>query len=57
MDYDVMNDVDWVIKHEIYQEKIPACSKNIRWTLFYVLKIFVVYQMKYRMAIIAWIVR
>ena len=40
---DVMNHVDWVIKHDVYPQKMPSCSKNIRGISVFILKIFVVY--------------
>ena len=41
---DVMNDVDCVIKRDVYPHKMHSCSKNIRGMSVFVLKIFVVYQ-------------
>ena len=42
---DVMNNVDCVIKRDVYPPKIHSCSKNIRWISVFVLKISVVYRM------------
>ena len=39
---DVMNNVDYVIKRDIYQQKMLSCSKNIRGISVFVLKIRVV---------------
>ena len=44
---DVMNHVDCVIKRDVYQPKMHSCSKNIRGTSIFVLKISVVYQKIY----------
>ena len=53
---DVMNHVDCVIKRDVYQQKMLSCSKNIRGlSVFFFLKIFVVYQKTYIMGDIAWI--
>ena len=41
---DVMNNVDCVIKHDVYPQKIHSCSENIRGISVFVLKISVVYQ-------------
>ena len=41
---DVMNHVDCVIKSDVYLQKMHSSSKNICGKLFFVLKIFVVYQ-------------
>ena len=41
---DVMNDVDCVIKRDIYPQNVHSCSKNIRGISVFVLKISVVYQ-------------
>ena len=41
---DVMNNVDCVIKRDVYPPKIHSCSKNIRGISVFVLKISVVYQ-------------
>ena len=41
---DVMNDVDCVIKHDIYPQNVHSCSKNICGISVFVLKISVVYQ-------------
>ena len=41
---DVMNDVDCVIKRDVYQQNVHSCSKNIRGISVFVLKISVVYQ-------------
>ena len=44
---DVMNDVDCVIKHDVYPQNVHSCSKNIHGISVYVLKISVVYKKKY----------
>ena len=36
---DVMNHVDYVIKCDVYLQKIHSCSKNIHGISFFVLKI------------------
>ena len=41
---DVMNDVDCVIKRDVYLQNVHSCSKNIRGISVFVLKISVVYQ-------------
>ena len=41
---DVMNDVDSVIKRDVYPQNVHSCSKNIREISVFVLKISVVYQ-------------
>ena len=41
---DVMNDVDCVIKRDVYPQNVHSCSKNIRWISVFVRKISVVYQ-------------
>ena len=41
---DVMNDVDCVIKRDIYPQNVHSCSKDIRGISVFVLKISVVYQ-------------
>ena len=41
---DVMNDVDCVIKRDVYPQNVHSCSKNIRGISVFVLKISVVYQ-------------
>ena len=41
---DVMNDVDCVIKRDVYPQNLYSCSKNIRGISVFVLKISVVYQ-------------
>ena len=41
---DVMNHVDFVIKRDVYPQKIHSCSENIRGISVFVLKISVVYQ-------------
>ena len=41
---DVMNDVDCVIKRDVYPQNVHSCSKNIRGISVSVLKISVVYQ-------------
>ena len=50
-----MNDVDCVIKRDVYPQNVHLCSKNIRGISVFVLKISVVYQKKYTMGDIAWI--
>ena len=40
---DVMNDVDCVIKRDVYLRNVHSCSKNIRGISDFVLKISVVY--------------
>ena len=39
---DVMNDVDCVIKRDVYPQNVHSCSKNIRGISVFVLKISVV---------------
>ena len=41
---DVMNDVDCVIKRDVYPQNVHSCSKIIRGISVFVLKISVVYQ-------------
>ena len=41
---DVMNDVDCVIKRDVYPQNVHSCSKNISGISVFVLKISVVYQ-------------
>ena len=41
---DVMNDVDCIIKRDVYPQNAHSCSKNIRGILVFVLKISIVYQ-------------
>ena len=41
---DVMNDVDCVIKRDVYPQNVHSCSKNIRGISVFVLKISVLYQ-------------
>ena len=41
---DVLNDVDCVIKRDVYPQNVHSCSKNIRGISILVLKISVVYQ-------------
>ena len=41
---DVMNDVNCVIKRDVYPQNVHSFSKNIRGISFFVLKISVVYQ-------------
>ena len=31
---DVMNHVDWVIKHDVYPQKMYSCSENIHGTVY-----------------------
>ena len=52
---DIMNHVDYIIKRDVYPQKMPSCSKNIRGISVFVLKISIVYQKKYIMGDIAWI--
>ena len=49
-----MNNVDCVIKRDVYPQKMDSCSENIREILVFVLKISVVYK-KYIMGGIAWV--
>ena len=49
---DVMYDIDWAIKCDVYPQMIRSCSKNISGISFCVLKISVVYQ-KYIIGVIA----
>ena len=44
---DVMNHVDYVIKRDVYPQKMHSCSKNIRGISVFVLKISVVYKKIY----------
>ena len=55
--YDVMNNVDCVIKRDVYPQKMDLCSKNICWILVFDLKISVVYQKIYVIGVIAWLFR
>ena len=41
---DVMNDVDCVIKRDVYPQNVHSCYKNIRVISVFDLKISVVYQ-------------
>ena len=50
-----MNNVDCVIKRDVYPQKMHSCSKNIHGMSVFVLKIWVVYQKNY-MVDIAWII-
>ena len=52
--HDVMNHIDFVIKRDVYLQKMHSCSKNICGTSFFVLKISGIYR-KYIMGDIAWI--
>ena len=52
---DVMNHVDYVIKRDVYHQKMHSCSKNICGISVFVLKIYVVYQKNIIMGDIAWI--
>ena len=52
---EVMNHVDQVIKCDVYLQKMYSCSKNIRGISLFVLKMSMVYQRKYIMGDIAWI--
>ena len=40
----VINNVDCVIKRDVYPQKTHSCSRNIRGISVFVLKILVVYQ-------------
>ena len=40
---DVMNHVDYVIKRDVYPQKIHSCPKSIRGISVFVLKVSVVY--------------
>ena len=53
---DVMNHADCVIKRDVYQQKIHSCSKNICGISFF-LQISVVYQEKYVIGVIVWVLR
>ena len=58
MNYDVMHQVDYVIKRDVYPQKMHSCSKNIPGLSIFVLKISVVYQeKKYIIGVIAWVFR
>ena len=50
-----MNDVDCVIKRDVYQQNVHSFSKNIRGISVFVLKMSVVYKKLYIMGDIAWI--
>ena len=53
---DVMNHVDYVIKRDVYPQKMHSCSKNIHGISAFVLKISVAYQKrKKNHGDIAWI--
>ena len=54
---DVMNHVDYVIKRDVYPQKMHLCSKNIRGISVFVIKILMVYPKKKKniMDDIAWI--
>ena len=52
---DVMNDVERVTKRDVYPQNVHSCSKNIWGISVFVLKISIVYQKKYIMGDIAWI--
>ena len=41
---DFMNNVDCVIKHDVYPQKMHSCSKNIHGISVFVLKLSLVYQ-------------
>ena len=47
------DDVDCVIKHDIYPQNVHSCSKNIHGISVFVLKISIVYKKKYIMGDIA----
>ena len=48
-----MNDVDCVVKRDVYPQNVHSCTKNIRGISVFVLKISVVYQKKYIIGVIA----
>ena len=50
-----MNNVDCVMKSDVYPQKMHSCSENIRGISVFVLRISVVYQKIYMMGDIAWI--
>ena len=52
---DVMNNVDCVIKRDVYPQKTNSCSRNIRRISVFVLKISVVYPKKYIIGVTAWL--
>ena len=53
---DIMNDVDCVIKRDIYPQNVHSCSKNTCGISVFVLKITIVYKKNiYIMGDIAWI--
>ena len=54
---DDMNNVDCVIKCDVYPQKMHSCSKNIRGISAFVLKISIVYQKKYIIGVVAWLFR
>ena len=43
---DDMNNVDYVIKCDVYPQKMHSCAKNVRGMSVFVLKISVVYKKK-----------
>ena len=47
--YDVMNNADYIVKREVYPQKMHSCYKNIRGISVFVLKMSVVYQKNYIM--------
>ena len=51
----VMNNVDCVIKRDVYLQKMHSCSKNTRGISIFVKKISVVYKNKYIIGFIAWL--
>ena len=50
-----MNDVDCIIRCDVYLEKFILCSKNVCVISFHVLKVSVVYRKKYLACVIAFI--
>ena len=51
--FNVMNNVEYVVKRDIYPQKIHSRSKNIRGLSVFVLKISVVYKNIYIIGVIA----
>ena len=58
---DAMNNVDCVIKRDVYSQKMQSCYKNIRGISVFVLKISVVLKKKKKktriIGVIAWLFR
>ena len=50
-----MNDVDCVIKRDVYPQNVYSCSKNICGISVFFLKLSAVYPKKHIMGDIAWI--